>query len=121
MSDARRRYWVVLIVDNSIPKPEPEGGFLPMHFNAGPLMKPAEDGGDALCVFTSEGRALGYGGAAVEDPISPAVPATLIPLDSREDFERFMGESTISHVALDPKYSAQVQAVPLAEFLDELE
>jgi hypothetical protein len=120
MDNGGHRYWVVLVVDNSVPKPEPEGGFWPMHMNAAPLLKSAEDGGDALCVFTSEGLALDYGHAAADDPTSPAAPATLIPLASREDFERFMGEYRPSHVVLDPPYGAVGESVFLAEFLDGL-
>ncbi len=121
MGESGRRYWVPLIVDNSIPKPEPEGGFLPMRFNVAPLVKPAEGGEDALCVFTSEGRALKYGRAAAEDPIAPATPGTLIPLDSREDFERFVGGATVPYVALDPEYGGEGHTVPLDEFLEGLE
>lgn len=117
MDEVERRYWVVVIVDNSIPAPEPDAdGFLPMRFNGAPLIKPAEDGEDALCLFTTEGRALGYGRAAVEDPLSPAVPGTLVPLDSREDFERFMLGNPVPYVVLDPEYGEEGEIVPSRSF-----
>ena len=122
MSGASRRYWVAVIVDNSVPKPEPRAdGFLPMYYNGAPLIKPAGNGEDALCVFTTEGRALGYGRAAVEDPIAPAAPGTLVPLDSREDFERFMRAYPAAYVVLDPEYDEEGEAVALEEFLEGLE
>jgi hypothetical protein len=121
MEQGEGRFWVAIVVDNSIPKPEPRDGFLPMYSNGAPLIKPAENGEDALCVFTAEGRALSYGHAATEDPMAPAVPGALIPLDGREDFERFMGGSPVSYVALDPEYGEEDETVPFEKFLGSLE
>jgi hypothetical protein len=122
MSETERWYWVPLIVDNSVPQLEPNAdGFLPMRFNAAPLIRPAGDGEDALCVFTTEGRAIGYGRAAVEDPIAPAAPGTVFPLDSREDFEQFTSGYPAAYVGLDPEYGEEGESVPLEEFLDNLD
>jgi hypothetical protein len=122
MQQREGRFWVVIVVDNSIPKPKPRAdGFWPMYMNGAPLIKPAENGEDALCVFSDEGRALGYGRAAGEDPIAPAVLGSLIPLDGREDFERFMGGSSVPYVALDPEYSAGGETIPFEQFLSSLE
>jgi hypothetical protein len=56
------KYWVALAVDNSIPRPEPdpETGLPPMYFNASPLIVPTDEGDDALCVFTTKGKAIAY-------------------------------------------------------------
>ena len=122
MQQREGRFWVVIVVDNSIPKPKPRAdGFWPMYMNGAPLIKPAENGEDALCVFSDEGRALGYGRAAGEDPIAPAVLGSLIPLDGREDFERFMGRASVPYVALDPEYGAGGETIPFEQFMSSLE
>ena len=60
--DNSKRYWIALAVDNSIPRPEPDPvtRFLPMYFNASPLLSPTDEGDDALCVFSTEGEAIAY-------------------------------------------------------------
>src|SRR5215212_2513714 len=75
--------WVAMAVDNSIPRPEgdPDAGFLPMYFNASPLIVPTDEGEDALCVFTSEGKAIAYLREVEQEALaSPALP---MPISSR--------------------------------------
>jgi hypothetical protein len=31
-----------------------------MHFNASPFILPTDEGDDAVCVFSTEGKAIGY-------------------------------------------------------------
>lgn len=96
------RYWVAFGVDNSIPRPEPDPdtGFLPMYFNASPLLASTAEGDDALCVFSTEGKAVGYLREAVK--LASVVPAMQLPLPARrEDFRELLAHYPVSYIMVD--------------------
>ena len=121
MGVPERKYWLVLIVDNSVPRPEESEEFHPMWFNASPLIGSTDEGEDVLSVFTTEGKALAYGRAAVEDPTSRSESATLFPLASRTDAREALARWPASYVAVDPEYGGAGDVwVTAEEFLDRL-
>jgi hypothetical protein len=116
------KYWVALAVDNSIPRPEPdpETGFPPMYFNASPLIVPTDEGDDALCVFTTKGKAIAYMSEAEQGvSVSPAMPMLM---SRREDFWEFLAYYPASYVVVDPEQStAEDTSVSVQEFLAALD
>ncbi len=116
------KYWVALAVDNSIPRPEPdpETGFPPMYFNASPLIVPTDEGDDALCVFTTKGKAIAYMNEAEQGAsVSPAMPMLM---SGREDFWEFLAYYPASYVVVDPEHStAEDTSVTVQEFLAALD
>ena len=111
-------YWVALAVDNSIPRPEPdpERGFWPMHFNASPLILSTDDGDDVLCVFSTEGNAIGFLREAEKEAL--VVPGMQLPLARIEDFREFLAHYPASYIAVDPEHGdTEVVAVAVDEFL----
>src|SRR5215212_2446868 len=111
--------WVAMAVDNSIPPPEPdpETGFWPMHFNASPLIVPTDEGDDALCVFTTEGKAIAYMKEVAQEAL--ASPVLQMPLSSREDFREFLAAYPVSYVVVDPEHGmAEDASLTVEEFLD---
>ena len=119
-----KKYWVAFAVDNSTPRPEPtpDTGFLPMYFNASPLVVPAEEGDDALCVFSTEGKAIGYLNQAAREEQASLVPAMPIPLSGRSDFREFFASYPTFYVVVDPEHdAAEDTSVTVEEFLKRLE
>lgn len=118
-----KKYWVALAVDNSIPRPDPDPatGFLPMYFNASPLLVPTDEGADALCIFSTEGRAIGYLREAEEQ--ASVVPAMQLPVPARrEDFRELLAHYPTSYIAVDPEHGVTEDAfVAVDEFLAGLE
>ena len=111
--------WVAMAVDNSIPRPEgdPDAGFLPMYFNASPLIVPTDEGEDALCVFTSEGKAIAYLREVEREAL--ASPALQMPIYSREDFREFLASYPMSYVVVDPQHGmAEDASVTVEALLD---
>jgi len=119
--DQEGRYWVALAVDNSVPRPEPdpEAGFLPMYFNASPFILTTDEGDDALCVFSTEGKVIGY--LREMEKVPHIVPAKAISLSNREAFRRFlMRYPTLYYVVLDPQPHEPVErAISVEDFLAE--
>ena len=119
------KYWVALAVNNSIPRPDPdeEASFVPMYFNASPVLVPADGGEDAVCVFSTEGKLMAYmdAGGGVHEAAN-LVSAVPIPLRGRDDFRELFACYPASHVALDPLPGTSGDApVSVDEFLDRLE
>jgi hypothetical protein len=121
--DNSKRYWIALAVDNSIPRPEPDPvtGFLPMYFNASPLLSPTDEGDDALCVFSTEGEAIAYLRQTEEQVyITPAMQMPV--LAQREAFQDVFVHWPTSYIVIDPEYGAsEDRSIPVDEFLAYLE
>ena len=121
MKREEKRYWIALAVDNSIPRPEPDpdSGFWPMYFNASPLVVATEEGDDALCVFSTEGKAISYLREA--ERRAPITGASQWPLDY---YYENAGRLLIPYasVVVDPEHDVtRAAVVPVEDFLAELE
>ena len=116
----RQRYWVAMAVDNSIPQPEPdlERGILPMRMNISALIVPTDEGGDALCVFDTQGKAIAYLREAQKQV--PIIPFAPLPLDGVEDFRKFLGGYPCSYVVVNPVHDVIPRPLDLEEFLSDL-
>ena len=124
MAEEPGKYWVAMAVDNSIPRPEPdeESGFLPRYFNASPLLLPTDEGEDAICVFSTEGKFWVYITAAGREQEASMVPATPVPLRGREDFRQFFVHYPVSNIVVDPEYgTSRDESIGIQEFMSSLE
>jgi hypothetical protein len=91
-----------------------------MYFNASPLIVPTDEGDDALCVFTTKGKAIAYMSEAEQGAsVSPAMPMLM---SGREDFWDFLAYYPASYVVVDPEHStAEDTSVTVQEFLAALD
>ena len=124
MAEEPGRYWVAMAVDNSIPRPEPdeESGFLPIYLNASPLLLPTDEGEDALCVFSTEGKFRDYITAASREREASLVPATPVPLRGREEFRQFFVHYPALNIVVDPVYgTTRDESIGIQEFMSTLE
>jgi hypothetical protein len=89
-----------------------------MYFNASPLLLPTDEGEDALCVFTTEGKFRVYITAAAREREASMVPATPVPLRGREEFRQFF----VSNIVVDPEYGVtRDESIGIQEFMSGLE